>query len=460
MRISDIRLWPKNLAGQFIFLLLIVLILSQVITSIVLLQEKNNALQGVNRRGAVNQIYATIRLLRESPTNLHRSILRSASSNSIRFWVTSSAPSVDSEYTLESRFFNNAFKSMGINKVIVLGDNVPESLNGHRNNGFFDHQRFHDMSLREWRYISLELSDQKWLNVALRSPPPPAPVSQPLNLLSIFITAICLIFLVIFMVRRITRPLRDLTQAADQLGRGETVEPLKLSGPYDVKKAMISFNTMNERLMRFMQERSSMLAAVSHDLRTPITSLKLRAELLEDETTQAAFLTTLDEMQSIADSTLTFLRDDAYCEAAQSVDLTALVSSLCEDLAMQGYSVAFNEGKEIYYTCRIVALKRALNNLLGNAVKYGERADVSINIEGAEFAIYIDDAGQGIPTQQIEEMFTPFTRLEKSRNKETGGVGLGLAIARSIARSHGGDVKLQNLPTGGLRASLILPLQS
>ena len=200
-----------------------------------------------------------------------------------------------------------------------------------------------------------------------------------------------------------------------------------------------------------------MLAAISHDLRTPITTLRLRAEFIEDPETRDKILETLDEMQQMTEATLAFLREDAAREDSRQVDLAALIQSLCDDLADAGREVAFAGAGRTPLVCRPVALKRALANLIENAVAYGARARVALEEGAAELRIVIDDDGPGIPPDRMEAVFEPFVRLEESRSRETGGVGLGLAIARSIARGHGGDVTLENRPEGGLRAILRLP---
>jgi signal transduction histidine kinase len=220
---------------------------------------------------------------------------------------------------------------------------------------------------------------------------------------------------------------------------------------------MAAFNRMQERLRRFLDDRTRMLAAVSHDLRTPITSLRLRAEFVEDDETRARILATLDEMQAMVEATLAFAREEARSEPTRIVDLAALVESTAADLADLGAAIEVAPAERLPYGCRPVALRRALRNLLENAVRYGERCHVRLEHDRSEVRIIIEDEGPGIPEDQQGRVFEPFVRLEESRSAETGGIGLGLAIARSIARAHGGDIRLQNLPGRGLRVSLSLP---
>nr|MDJ0971981.1 ATP-binding protein [Kiloniellales bacterium] len=277
------------------------------------------------------------------------------------------------------------------------------------------------------------------------------------SLLSMGLMALAILVIVVLSVRRITRPLRTLAAAADSFGRGQDGESVAEAGPEEVRRTIHAFNEMQDRLRRFVADRTGMLAAISHDLRTPITTLRLRAEFIEDPEIRDKILETLDEMQQMTEATLAFLREDAAREDSRQVDLAALIQSLCDDLADTGQEVAFVGAGRTPFVCRPVALKRALANLIENAVAYGDRARVALRDEESELRIVIDDDGPGVPPERMEAVFEPFVRLEESRSRETGGVGLGLAIARSIARGHGGDVALENRPEGGLRAVFRLP---
>jgi signal transduction histidine kinase len=271
------------------------------------------------------------------------------------------------------------------------------------------------------------------------------------------VMAALLSLIVIVMVRRITRPMAALAASAERLGRGEVVPALAESGPLDIRQTTRAFNRMGGRLQRFVQDRTRMLAAISHDLRTPITTLRLRAEFVEDEETRAKILETLDEMQRMTEATLAFAREEAAAEDTRTVDLAALVDSVCADLADLGQDVAFAGPERAPYACRPVSLKRAVRNLIENAVAYGERARVTLEPVADSFRIVIEDDGPGIPEAEFERAFAPFVRLEESRSPETGGIGLGMAIARSIVRGHGGDITLANRQVGGLRAVIHLP---
>ena len=269
------------------------------------------------------------------------------------------------------------------------------------------------------------------------------------------LTAVIVVSLVA--VRLVTRPFQHLADAADAFGRNLESPPLTEEGPTEMRRAAEAFNGMQARLRRLIAERSRALAAVSHDLRTPLTRMRLRAELVDDEALRAQFNTDIDEMQAMVESTLDYLRGLRENEPLQSIDMEALLQSLVADEQALEHPVSLAGTAMVPYVGRLSALKRALSNLIDNAVKYGHSANVLIEDGEGGLRIVIEDRGPGIPEVDLERVLEPYVRLETSRSRETGGVGLGLAIASNVAVLHGGDLRLENLPTGGLRAVLRLP---
>jgi signal transduction histidine kinase len=215
---------------------------------------------------------------------------------------------------------------------------------------------------------------------------------------------------------------------------------------------------MRARLDRYVRDRTGMLGAVAHDLRTPITSLRLRAEFIEEEEGKAKILETLAEMQAMTEAVLAFARGDAETEPSRPTDISALVESVIEDAAESGREARFLGSPTVTLNCRPFALRRAVANLVDNALFHGGRARAKVETGADEIRILVDDDGSGIPEADLERVFDPFVRLEGSRSRDTGGVGLGLAIARSIVRGHGGEVRLVNREEGGLRAVISLPV--
>jgi len=257
--------------------------------------------------------------------------------------------------------------------------------------------------------------------------------------------------------RKLAAPIGDFGRAAEQLGMGQEASPLAEKGPRELRVATRAFNQMQERLRRFLEDRTRMLAAISHDLRTPIARLRLRAEFIEDEEQRVKTHADLDAMSDMIRATLVFARDDAQREHPNLVDLSVLVADICDDVVEVGGVVSLADSPRVSVCCRPVAVARAIGNLVENAVKYGGCARVELVKEQDCVAVIVDDDGPGIPVDEQERVFAPFYRLERSRNRDTGGVGLGLAVSRTIAREHGGDVKLSNRMPSGLRARLELP---
>lgn len=308
--------------------------------------------------------------------------------------------------------------------------------------------------------MSLRFSDGGWLNLRVE-PPPPRPWHSETFLWAFIAMSCCAIALILWGVRRMIRPVAALAAAADALGRNVNAPPLPEDGPTETATAARAFNTMASRIRRFVDDRTQMLAAIGHDLRTPITRLRLRAEFMEDDDQRRKMLNDLTEMEAMINATLAFARDDATREPSVAFDLAALCQTVMDeavDAAPDRAELISYEGPErLRAQGRPAALKRALSNLVSNALFYGGDARLLLAREGQGARISIEDNGLGIPEAELEVAFQPFRRLEGSRNRETGGSGLGLTIARNILRAHGGDVILRNRTSGGLQALVTLP---
>jgi signal transduction histidine kinase len=250
--------------------------------------------------------------------------------------------------------------------------------------------------------------------------------------------------------------MRALAVGADRLGRGLDANPLPLTGPSEVRNTTQAFNRMQDRLTRFVSERTHMLAALSHDLRSPLTAMRLRIEMLDETEDSVRLKALVEEMQAMVEATLEFARGVAKTEPAATVDLAAMLGDLVNDVG--GDRAVLFPSPPVLATVRPHALNRALRNLIDNAVRYGGTAEVTLTQEPGCTVITIADKGPGLPEDQIEAVFEPFVRLEASRNRDTGGVGLGLAIARTIIQAHGGTIQLCNRTGGGLNAIVRLPI--
>ncbi|WP_338150991.1 ATP-binding protein [Neoroseomonas soli] len=322
-----------------------------------------------------------------------------------------------------------------------------------------------EVRLGSWRpggfQASLRLPDGEWLNLRVEMPPP-RPWHSTTFLAAFVVMTVAAVLLILWAVKRLMRPVRLLAEAADRLGRDVNAPPLPEKGPSEVTTAAHAFNLMAERIRRFVADRTQMLAAIGHDLRTPITRLRLRAEFMDDDEQRRKMLSDLDEMEQMISATLAFARDDAAAEPASPLDVAALCRTVADEAADArpelADCIAYDGPERLVLRARPVALKRALANLVSNALTYGGAARLRLERgEGGAVRLNVEDDGPGIPEGELEAVFAPFRRLEASRNRETGGTGLGLTIARNILRAHGGDVVLRNRPGGGLTAVASLP---
>ncbi len=310
--------------------------------------------------------------------------------------------------------------------------------------------------------VGLRMADNRWLNMSIPMTPPRLWHSQAFLLAFVLMTvAACL--LTLWAVRRLTAPVRTLARAAEALGRDVNAPPLPEDGPTEVAVAAAAFNLMAARIRRFVQDRTFMLTAIGHDLRTPITRLKLRAEFMEDDEMRRKMLADLDELEAMVAATLAFGRDITTDEPVTTVDLAELARTVLDEAADAhaelADSILYAGLYHLPIRCRPVALKRALTNLVMNALNYGASAQVTLLPPVAGLlTLLVEDNGPGIPLSELDRVFQPFHRVEPSRNNETGGMGLGLPITRNILRAHGGDVVLSNRPAGGARATVTLPV--
>ena len=511
-----IRLWPRSLAGQLIAALLLALIVAQIVTLIIFAGERSNLAVTTIRGQVLERTASVVRVLNQTEPSLHRRVLRAAEGPGILYRLQkktnlplprAGTPEANLAKRLEqkagleagsvrisnvtSHYFSSfrAWREGKPSKFVRRDfdddhDEYPKSMHDDRSWGEKRHMappadrpRWSDdrrapprpfegrrdgrgdrkplLSMLDMA-LSVPLEDGRWLQVRTGIPTSHAKWGLPF-LLSMGVSALLILLVVIVTVRKLTAPLRGLERAARQLGRGEAMEPLKEEGPKEIRSTISAFNAMQERLMRFVQDRTRMLAAISHDLRTPITTLRLRAEFIDDDEMREKVLATLEEMQAMTEGVLAFAREDASNEETKPVDLSALLSSMSEDYRELGKQVSFSGPDHLVLSCRSVSLKRAIRNLVDNAIRYAGHADIKLASMGESLTISICDKGPGIPQEKLEEVFSPFFRVEGSRNLETGGVGLGLSITRTIIRSHGGDVTLANRQGGGLCADITLP---
>lgn len=310
------------------------------------------------------------------------------------------------------------------------------------------------------RLLDVRLADGQWIRIASsgEAGTPPLPLDYFVYLT---LSLLAVGGIVLLAVRQTTRPLQQLAEAADAFGRSLDAPALAETGPTETRQAAQAFNRMQGRIRRLVDERARALAAVSHDLRTPLTRLRLRTELVTDDMLRDQMAADLDAMSTMIDATLDYLRSLRDTETPQRIDMVALLDSMAEDARVLGNDVIFiNEGPLPPYHGRLSALQRAVQNLLDNAVNYGERARLRLEDSEHDLQVIVDDEGPGIPGEQLDRVTDPYYRIEGSRSRDTGGIGLGLSIVTDVARLHGGRLELSNLPGKGLRARLILARQN
>ena len=304
--------------------------------------------------------------------------------------------------------------------------------------------------------VTIRFADGEAVTYRLMRMPRGAPL--PRNLFFNLTLLVLLLVIVLYIAaRNITRPLSQLARAADSVGRStHPVPQLAERGARELRDAARAFNTMQDRLHRYLDSRTRVLAAMSHDLKTPLTRLRLQVEALDNPPMQARIGRELDEMESMVREALALFRGLDDGEPASAVDVGALLAQIRDEFSDMGATVTITGHALRPVTAKSQALKRCLTNLIANAVKFGTRADVHVE-DGADLVIRVRDRGPGIPEEELERVFEPFYRLESSRNRDSGGTGLGLSIARDIAQAHGGSLRLANLPGDGLEATLRLP---
>lgn len=440
---------PRSLGAQTIFVLLLGLIISHFLGLAIYSLDRKEVVMTTEAVDVAERIVGVVNLLQRLPKEWREDVVRGSDSRTFEVALGPDAAASDAgrsdDLTDEvSQFLRRQLNELPVGGIVVrFAPAATPARSGVSKPYNFLH-------------VSARLEDGQWLNFAGA-----IPAEEDLwpgvwggYILSV---AIGVGALTMWLVARVAAPLSTFALAADRLGKNIRAEPLPETGPTEVVQASRAFNEMQESLRRLVENRTQMLAAISHDLRTPVTLLRLRAELMAEGDERTKILDTLDEMEAMIASVLEFAKGTFHDEPQRRVDLSALVASICDDMADAGATIEFDPPDQTLIMCRRIALKRALTNLIGNAVKYGRVARVRIESSSDAVVITIDDDGPGIPQDQLDLIFMPFYRIEASRTSNRGGVGLGLAIAQSIVHGHGGTILPENRTEGGLRVRVSLP---
>ena len=456
--------WSNNSRKPDLLLIVAALAVAQTISLWLFVDERGLAVRAALGFEAAGRAANVALLLEEAPESLQQAILRAANSPLVRFDL-SDIPAVDHESHADGGAVEARVRGLlgGANDreirvelheveqgIPPMPHLAPEMAEMHLA------MMRGELSAIEMQ-LSIALADGQWLNVGTRFERPP--LQWPwASIVSFGITAaIILVSACWFLLTRLTGPLLRVSRAADRLGRGEAVDPLPLIGPSEVRGLTQAFNRMQARLTRFVADRTRLLAALGHDLRSPLTAMRVRAEMVDEDETRDSLVASIEEMQEMVDATLAFARGMASSEVYETVDLGAYLKQLQADM-IDGFTL--DTANSISVRLRPQSVRRALRNIIENAQRYGGGAEVTFVHDAEYVQIRVSDNGPGVPEAELEQVFEPFFRLEKSRSRETGGTGLGLSIARTIVRAHGGEVALTNRTEGGLLVTVTLPLET
>ncbi len=472
------RLIPNSIVGRTVLVLLVGLTLTHLIGIFIYSSDRYSTVAEASGRRVAERIAVVTRLIDQAGPERRMELARSQWGPAFNVTVTPASGVKESSWNWRTRMVRSILENyLGKDKaakaLIVYkeeeradADASQDDMAGHMmsmNKNWPDMMGTPGMAqmVRTWNSgqvleVSLPLDDGRWLNFSapfMRL----KPFWASRLFLSLILMTVTVFIFSVWAVRRSTAPLAMFAKAAERLGMDVDAPPLPHDGPREVRRAVSAFNRMQKRLKSFVEDRTQMIAAISHDLRTPITRLKLRAEFMEDDEQRAKMLTDLDEMEVMISETLAFSRDASAQEPSRAFDLAAVLESICDDASDAGWDVTYDGPAKLSFSGRSVSLGRVFGNLVGNAAKYGGRAKVFLRAAGDAVEVRVEDDGPGIPEEMMETVFQPFRRLETSRSRETGGVGLGLSVARSIVRAHGGEITLSNRERGGLRATVRLP---
>ena len=441
-------LLPRNLAGQMALLVALALALAQAINFGLALRERDQFRRDQSARPAAIRIADALdREAAGRPISEDRGRVRRLAANPI---TATMEPHPELAAALRAQLGELGVPTRAVQVAIAHhGEYAPPDRDVGRR--FLAQRRANDVVV-----LAAQRPDGAWLVTAGQWPRDQARLFWRLVGQTLILYGIVLLP-VLWIARRISRPLRALAAAARGYSPAAPLAPVEERGPADVRAVIAAFNTLSLRVTAMLDEKDRMLGAIGHDLRTPLAALRVRIESVEDDQDRARMADTIAEMNRTLDDILSLARLGRPSEPATQVDLGALVDAVVEDFRDLGDDVVLAEPDRVTMTLRPSLIRRAVRNLIENAVKYAGAAEVSVEPGSAHVAIRVCDRGPGIPPDRLSDVFAPFTRLETSRNRETGGIGLGLALARAIVEEARGELTLANRDGGGLVATIVLP---
>ncbi|MGK4341796.1 HAMP domain-containing sensor histidine kinase [Ectopseudomonas oleovorans] len=478
--VAEPRRWlPRSLLGRMLLLTLLAILAAQTLSSAIWLSQlRATQLEGLvtTARSLAHSMSASVRYFRSLPVNYRPLVLdQLRSMGGTRFVVSLNdrplqmklLPTTPRKQAVTESVTEVLRQALGNAADISVTFVSPDDLR------IFNGGLKLDELPRSWAHYALtlepvnppvlvtqiQLAPGEWLYIASLLPEPYTSLEEPIlptqQLWFILLTTAFLLLFIGLLVHLQSRPLKRLARTARHLSLGAEVEPVAEGGGREVVEVARAFNAMRERISRYLTERSQLFSAISHDLRTPITRLRLRVELLDDESLQSKFGRDLDDLELLVKGALQCVKDTDIHENIEPVDLNHLLHGLTEPYLGSGRVTLDGAARDLY-PGKPLALRRCIGNLLDNALKYGERAHLHIEDDAEAFVLHVDDEGPGVPEQKLEQVFEPHFRLASQQQ----GYGMGLGIARNLAHSHGGELSLRNLRDGGLRVTLWLPRQS
>lgn len=462
------RLWPSSLAGRLLLTIALALLVGQLVNGVLLVRaQRAQAMDRVAAEAAVRLIAATDRIEQGRPLR-DRRLGRMNRAPGLRLRRTELTPANPLDPgmrvlpQLEQRL-SAILPSYGVEYRRIAAGAMPAPPRPRRmarlsaEIGGND-----DGEIRQLALIAIERPDGQWLSVRVPVPEASSRIGSTIIVQTVVLYLVMLVPLV-WLTRRIARSMGALRDGVAQFEQTQQAEPIPPSGPSDLADLTRSFNAMSARISAMLNEKDVMLGAIGHDLKTPLAALRVRVESVPDDRQRARMVASIDDITRTLDDILSLARIGRTGEAPEPVNLGALVEMIADEYRDLGQDVELADCERIVAPLQLTWIRRALRNVIGNAVRYGQRARISVARQAKSVAITIDDDGPGIADDQIERMFEPFTRLEASRNMATGGTGLGLTLARAVAHQHGGTLTVQNRRGAGgaiegLRAVLTLPV--
>lgn len=462
------RLWPQSLSGRLALILVAGMLAAQMLTGTIWFDMRYGKTMEMPARLAAARLADRVNLIEDSPPAQREQVIAALGRKGYALWLLPPAKAqalIDGQAALSrnqqgvAELFGAVLqRHAGPHEWRMLRVGVDDQQGQGEDTWFtllsdeFPHGRFN---------VLVGLSDGQWLQADIREGQAgmsTAPQSAAFDyFLRIYLLRIATVVLIAWMaVRLAMKPLQVMANAAEKLGRNIHSPPLATDGPLEVRTAAQAFNAMQRRIIDNIAERTRFLASVSHDLRSPITRMKLRTEMLTNEARREKFRKDLDEMDAMISATLDVVQDIDVQETRQLIDLESLVESVRDDQAEIGCEVGVS-GHAAPVQGYPRSLRRCLQNLVENAVRYGQRARISLADRQQQVVITIDDDGPGIPDEMLQQVLEPFYRLERSRNSATGGFGLGLSIAATVVQAHRGEITLANRAEGGLRVTIVIP---